>query len=73
MVYEIETNVEMPVRGRRTKYPIEELGIGESFFIEGRTKNLIVSKRLKSRKFVQAVMPRNGEDSSIGLRIKRIA
>lgn len=76
MPYEIETGVIMPSvsnSGRPTKYPWDAMAVDESFFIPGRDKKLFIPKRLSPRKFVQAVMEKNGPGSPMGLRIKRTA
>lgn len=75
MAYEIETGVEMPARrARAAKYPWDSLAVGQSFFVEGRKKRIIVPKRFKPTgvKFSQAVMNKNGVGSPMGLRVRRV-
>ena len=67
MGIEIEDGIPIPpAEGRASKYPWDEINIGQSFLIPGRQKKLIVPKRLKPRKFTQRV-------DETGLRVWRTA
>lgn len=72
MPYEIETGIEIP--NTRSKYPWDTMGVGESFFIPGKQRRVIIPRRLKDRKFIQAIMPKDGSGSgtTMGLRVKRV-
>lgn len=74
MAYELEKNVTMPGRTRSSVYPWNEMGVNNSFFVEGKLKRIIVPIRLRKLgfKFEQAVMRKDGPESPVGLRVKRV-
>lgn len=58
MTIEVEKGIPMPdkVRARNGKYPWDTMEVGDSFFLPGRTKKILVQKRLKPRIFRQAAV-----------------
>ncbi len=67
MGIEIEDGIPVPpAAGRASKYPWDVVSVGQSFFIPGRQKKLLVPKRLKPRKFTQRI-------DETGLRVWRTA
>ncbi len=71
MGIEIEDGIPIPPSaGRANKYPWDGLGAGDSFFVKGRDKKLIVPKRLRPRKFDQRTGQTNDKGET-GLRVWR--
>lgn len=71
MAYEIETDVEMPPQRR---YPWADMKVGNSFFLEGRSKKLIIPKWIRDQaRFEQAYMRKDGAGSPMGMRVKRVS
>lgn len=58
MTIEIEKGIPMPdkVRTRNGKYPWIAMEVGDSFFIVGRTKKVIIPAWLKPKIFRQAAV-----------------
>lgn len=58
MTIEIEMGIPMPEKlsARNGKYPWDNMEVGDSFFLAGRTKKVLVPARLKPKIFRQGAV-----------------
>lgn len=42
-MFEIEKGIQMPIQYRKRKYPLAEMVIGDSFFVEGESRSTLTS------------------------------
>jgi hypothetical protein len=62
-----------PNRGRRNKYPTDELDVGDSFFVPGKVHSQLSGVKANAkRKGINLVLRRDKVDGIVGVRVFRV-
>lgn len=76
-MFTIQRNIPFPTRIRGSKYPVQKLNVGESFFVsKEEAKQATVSaccKRMANRSNFKITIRRVDEDGVEGVRVWRVA